>query len=231
MAGIGRVYEMGGLRVVDLSKWIYPERSARPCNLRRFKQEDTQDYHTMIEGMESHLGTHVETPYHLTDDGADILHTPVTQFMGRGVRLMLDVGPNDLINTAAYTNAASAIGIRRDDIVILDSPWHSPPFEPRAEDYRPRLTQALAEACAADHIKALGFGEGINIESDNVTSLVIHQTLFEQNILLIEVIEGLQCLKDDVFFFCAQPMPIAGLDSCCVRAFAIEGLPGFTAGD
>jgi len=47
------------------------------------------------------------------------------------------------------------------------------------------------------------------------------------DIMFLEVMENLDQLQSEVFFLIYQPMPIKGLDSCCVRAVAIEGLPGF----
>ena len=50
----------------------------------------------------------------------------------------------------------------------------------------------------------------------------------EQILSLLEVLKNLEQLKSDVFFISYSPLPIHGLDSCPVRAYAIEGLPGFT---
>ena len=49
-----------------------------------------------------------------------------------------------------------------------------------------------------------------------------------ENIVFLEVLKNLEQLKSDVFFMSYSPLPIHGLDSCPVRAYAIEGLPGFT---
>ena len=48
------------------------------------------------------------------------------------------------------------------------------------------------------------------------------------DIMFLEVMQNIDQLRDEVFFMTCQPMPIKGLDSCCVRAVAIEGIPGFT---
>ena len=42
------------------------------------------------------------------------------------------------------------------------------------------------------------------------------------------MLQNLDQLKSDTFFISYTPMPIIGLDSCPVRVYAIEGLPGFT---
>ena len=40
--------------------------------------------------------------------------------------------------------------------------------------------------------------------------------------------ENLDLLKNDTFFISYAPLPIVGLDSCPVRAYAIEGLAEFS---
>ena len=52
------VYEMGNLRVVDLSKILDPATETRRCHLFRFNTGGPiPDYHTNMDLM-SHLGTH-----------------------------------------------------------------------------------------------------------------------------------------------------------------------------
>ena len=55
-----------------------------------------------------------------------------------------------------------------------------------------------------------------------------HDILMAQNCTFLEVLQNLDQLKSDTFFISYTPMPIIGLDSCPVRVYAIEGLPGFT---
>ena len=58
------VYELGNLRVVDLTKELDPETETRRLSLDRFNTGGPiPDYHTHMD-ITSHLGTHVECPYH-----------------------------------------------------------------------------------------------------------------------------------------------------------------------
>lgn len=63
------VYEMGNLRIVDLSKILDPKTESRRCHLFRFNTGGAiPDFHTNMDLM-SHLGTHCECPYHHDDKG------------------------------------------------------------------------------------------------------------------------------------------------------------------
>ena len=46
--------------------------------------------------------------------------------------------------------------------------------------------------------------------------------------MFIEVLKNLECLEKDVFFMSFSPLPIKGLDSSPVRAYAIEGIAEFS---
>ena len=62
------VYEMGNLRVIDLSKILDPATETRRCHLFRFNTGGPiPDFHTHMDLM-SHLGTHCECPYHHDDN-------------------------------------------------------------------------------------------------------------------------------------------------------------------
>ena len=51
----------------------------------------------------------------------------------------------------------------------------------------------------------------------------------EVDIVFLEVLKNLEELSTDTFFMSYTPLPLIGADSMPVRAYAIEGLPGFTA--
>ena len=78
-------YDLGGLRVVDLTKGLDPATETRRCHLYRFNTGGPiPDYHTIMD-LTSHLGTHCECPYHHDDAWPDVASLPLTSFMGRGL--------------------------------------------------------------------------------------------------------------------------------------------------
>ena len=52
--------------------------------------------------------------------------------------------------------------------------------------------------------------------------------LLAENIIFIEVLKNLEYLEKDVFFMSFSPLPIVGLDSSPVHAYAIEGIKEFS---
>ena len=76
-------------------------------------------------------------------------------------------------------------------------------------------------------VKCVGFGDGVSIENCEADVKPFHDILMEVDIVFIEVLKNLEQLTTDTFFMSYSPLPILGADSCPVRAYAIEGLPGF----
>ena len=225
------VYQLGSLRVVDLTKTLDPKTESRRCHMYRFNTGGPiPDFHTIMD-LTSHLGTHVECPYHHSDDWHDVQQLPLTTFMGRCVYLKFeDLAPNAHIG-AADLDRISRGRVREDDIVILDSNHPYPPFTPGTnspDDKRLFINRESAEWFKKMGVKCVGFGDGVSIENCYEDVCAFHDVLMEVDCVFLEVLKNLDELTSDVFFFSYAPLPIKGLDSCPVRAYAIDGLPGYT---
>lgn len=225
------VYEMNNLRVVDLTKTLDPKTETRRCGLTRFNTGGPiPDFHTIMD-LTSHLGTHVECPYHHNDNWSDVASLPITTFMGRAIYVNIEgLEPNHKI-TGEDLEKACGHRIQEGDIVILDSPMRIDPFTPKTntkEDERLFICRETAEWLKEKKAKCVGFGDGVSIESNNEDVCAFHDVLMEVDCVFLEVLKNLDQLKTDTFFMSYSPLPIKGLDSCPIRAYAIEGLAEFS---
>ena len=179
----------------------------------------------------SHLGTHVECPYHHNDNWPDVQALPLSSFMGRAVYVtLLHLEPNSHIMPADMEKA-SAGRIQADDIALIDSPYCLEPFTQKTntvEDRRLFIGREVAEWFAEKRVKCVAFGDGVSIENNNEDVCAFHDVLMARNIVFLEVLKNLDQLSTDIFFMSYSPLPIKGLDSSPVRAYAIEGLAEFS---
>lgn len=225
------VYMLGKLRVVEMTKYLDPETESRRCHLFRFNTGGPiPDFHTNMD-ITSHLGTHVECPYHHHDNWPDASQLPLTTFMGRAVYANIkNLEPNSYITPEAI-ETATAGNLREGDIILLDSPYKLPPFTEKTnteEDKRLFINKEIAIWLKNKKVKCVGFGDGVSIENSNADVCPFHDVLLAENIVFIEVLNNLEQLKKDVFFMSYTPLYIKGLDSSPVRAYAIEGLAEFS---
>ena len=215
------VYDLGGgLRLIDLSKLVDPATETRRCKLFRFNTGGPiPDFHTNVDIM-THLGTHAECPYHHDDNWPDVTGLPLTTFVGRGVYVDFKdtVAPYTHITAADLDREASKV--REGDIVIIDSSYKLEPFTSATNtevDKRLLIGEESANWFKEKKVKAVGF----DVKP-------FHDILMAENIIFIEVLKNLEYLEKDVFFISFSPLPIVGLDSSPVHAYAIEGLAEFS---
>ena len=122
--------------------------------------------------------------------------------------------------------------LKEGDIVILDSNWKFPPFTPETNSPADKRLFINAETAIwmRDHkVKCVGFGDGVSIENCEADVKPFHDIIMAYDGVFLEVLKNLEYLKSDTFFMSYSALPIIGADSCPVRAYAIEGLPGFSA--
>ncbi len=226
------VYDLGNnLRLVDLSKLVDPATETRRCKLHRFNTGGPiPDFHTNVDIM-THLGTHAECPYHHNDNWPDVTGIPLTTFVGRGVYVDFKetCKPNSHITAEDLDREAKKV--KAGDIVIIDSSYKLNPFTPDTnteKDKRLFVNGETAEWFKNKKVKAVGFGDGVSIENCNEDVKPFHDILLAENIIFIEVLKNLEQLKRNVFFISFSPLPIVGLDSSPVHAYAIEGLTEFS---
>ncbi len=224
------VYELGGLRVIDLTKPLDPATETRRCHMYRFNTGGPiPDFHTIMD-LTSHLGTHCECPYHHDDTWPDVASLPLTSFIGRGIYAVIEEAePNSHI-TAQILDRALGDKVRPGDVVILDSPYKLPPFTDKTntpEDKRLFVNEETAKWMVEHRVKSVGFGDGVSIENSNEDVKPFHDICMAENITFLEVLKNLDKLEKETFFISFAPLPIKGLDSCPVRVYAIEGIEGF----
>ena len=121
--------------------------------------------------------------------------------------------------------------VKEGDIVIIDSSYKLAPFTADTnteKDQRLLINAESAQWFREHKVKAVGFGDGVSIENCNEDVKPFHDILMAENIVFLEVLKNLEELKTDVFFMSYSPLPIKGLDSSPVRAYAIEGLTEFS---
>jgi kynurenine formamidase len=215
------------IRIVDLSKILDPETESRRCKIRRFNTGGPiPDFHTDMD-LTTHLGTHVETPYHHNNDWKDVVQLPVENFIGRCIYLYFEsLSPCAHISAEDLEKEAKG-RIGEGDVVILDSIYPLPPFTSKTnteEDKRLCIGKDAADWFAAKGVKSIGFGDGVSIENNFEDVSVFHDILMAKDITFIEVLKNLDQLSCDEFVLVFLPLPIKGIDSSPVRVIAIEGL-------
>ncbi|MCK4258005.1 MAG: cyclase family protein [Halanaerobiales bacterium] len=174
----------------------------------KFLQNDEYNNFRLEIGM--HVGTHIDTPMHMTNSETFINEISLDRFIGKGC--LLDVRNESVIK---WKEEYSDI-VRENDIVLLFTN-HSDKYG--TEEYftkHPVIDEELANFFIKKKIKMLG----IDFPSPDEYPFKIHKMLFDNNILIIENITNLSELKSiSSFEIIAFPLKIRA-DASMIRVVA-----------
>jgi arylformamidase len=169
----------------------------------------------------THVGTHVEAPYHALKDGKKAADIDYTALIGMATVLdFTDKGRNEAITRSEIAERGE--GIIRGDIALIKTGLSK--YYGTKKYRRPYLQLDAIDWLIAKGIKCLGVDcSGIEDRTaDN--GEINHKRLFSKNILLIEDMNNLDKLNDSRVFLFALPLPIEGLDASPIRPIAVEPL-------
>lgn len=215
-------------RIVDLSHKLFPGKEEYGLKIKtRFTDEVLSGYKRRPDiwyilqdvTMSSHIGTHIEFPYHHLRDGQDAFAFPVEKLIGEAVLLDFSSKKN---NEAIDINDLKKYGkrIKRGDIVLIKTGRDKFYGTEHAHE-RPYLTHEAVKWLVKKKINCIGI-DATGLEIKGTDDQPNHTTLFENGIPLIESMANFNKLKRDRFLIFILPLPIKGLDSSPVRIMAIE---------
>ena len=216
-------------RVVDLTRVLHPGTERFKLEIRTYPVDELLpgfhrpegEWYVLQEwGISSHIGTHVEAPFHHLREGGDVSTIPLATLMGEAVVLdFRGKQGGEAISLAEVRSAGCTIG--RGDIVLVHTGFDRLYGQPNYT--RPYLALEAIEWLVALGIAALGI-DASGIEAYQAPEQPGHLLLFEHGIPVIEELTHLEELRSRRCFFIGLPLPIVGADSCPIRAVAVEGI-------
>jgi kynurenine formamidase len=218
-------------RLVDLSHVIEPGRAGRKFAVEMVGADTVNPNVVRLENqwyimhnvaMVTHIGTHIEAPYHLLKDREDLADLPLDRLAGDAVVLDLrQCPPRSAIPVGRLQRAAEeAGGIRPGDIVFcnLGLARHYGTEAYRANPYfDPPAIGWLAD----QGMKLMGV-DASGVEVPGSEEHVNHRALFERGIPLIENLTNLDRLSGPRVVVYALPIAVRGLEAFPLRVVAVE---------
>jgi arylformamidase len=219
-------------RIVDLTHPLVPGASGRKFEAEMIGADQVNPNVVRLENqwyimhnvrMVNHLGTHIEVPYHLMKDGADLASFPLERLCGEAVVLDLRGLPAEAaIEVGDVEKAAVAAGgIRSGDIAFCNLGYARHYGTPEY-DRKPWFSEGAIEWLAGTGIKMLGV-DASGVEVPGSEEHVNHMALFSRNIALIENLAGLDQLGRARVMVYAFPIAAQKIDSFPLRVVAFEG--------
>ncbi|QVK16830.1 cyclase family protein [Mycoplasmatota bacterium] len=186
-------------KLIDLSHTIKHDMAVYPGDepviLKQNKFYKKDYYNNFILSSGLHIGTHIDTPMHMSEDKLTIDEYPLNQFYGNGV--LINAYQEKIVS---YKEEYDSL-VQENDIVLIYT-GHSEYYGMKNyyEDY-PILSERLIHFLIEKKVKLIG----VDTPSPDKPPFLMHQELFKHHILLIENLCNLNKLinvkKFEVFSF------------------------------
>jgi len=216
-------------RIVELSHKMVPGKENFKLELENYpvekimpeiKRQKDAWYILSKVTMFSHVGTHIEFPYHHLKEGQDAADFPIEKLIGEAVVLDFsskrDQEEITLDELKAYKHK-----IKKEDILLIKTGLDKLFRTERWMEQPYITTEGIKWLIDEKKIRCLGT-DAAGIEMLDTNYQPNHMLLFKNNIPMIESMTNFSSLQKERFLIFILPLPIKGLDSSPVRIIAIE---------
>lgn len=216
-------------KIIELSHRLIPGQEEFPLEIKTFNTDEVMpriqrrpDIWYILQEVKigSHVGTHVEFPYHHLKEGKSAADYPLDHLMGDAVLLDFSHKKKDEEITREEIMVLG-VEIRPGDIVLIRTDMHKLWKTPQGHD-RPVLsidaTRYLVEEIGIHCIGTDATGLEVRGRNDQP----VHQMLFNHNVAMVESLTNLDKLHSTRFEIIILPLMVEGMDACPVRVVALE---------
>ena len=218
--------------LIDLTLTLGSDRISLVPGLVGVETESIQTHETHARSnqklcLATHVGTHVDAPFHFVDGATTVENMPLEKYAGPAILLDLrsvSKGQEPL-TIAEITEAGANPESVKDQIVVLFTGWaEAESGGPRFYGHGPYLGTDAAGYLADCGANAVAVDFPIDKHPDTPLSTIkdfpVHRLLLGQNIPLIENLINLDKLVGKQFELWALPLKLKGGDGAATRAVA-----------
>jgi arylformamidase len=202
------------MRLVDLTMPINAVTPVLPGDplpeFRRLLSFEKDGINLHRVSMNTHFGTHIDSPWHMTGDGKRLSDFPIERFIGRA--MLFDVrGQKEIDIDLLDSDFPEIVILRTDRTRLIGSPVF---FKDN-----PVVGRRLAEKLAAKHVGMIGM-DSHTVDNEPYE---VHKILFKHEILILENLVNLDQIGSTTFTLLALPLKLDKLDGAPCRAVAQVG--------
>ena len=218
--------------LIDLTLTLGSDRISLVPGLVGVETEPIQTHATHARSnqklcLATHIGTHVDAPFHFVDGATTVENMPLEKYAGPALLLDLRSAAKgqEPLTIAELTEAGASPESVKDQIVVLFTGWaEAESGGPRFYGHGPYLGTDSAGYLADCGANAVAVDFPIDKHPDTPLSTIkdfpVHRLLLGQNIPLIENLINLDKLVGKQFELWALPLKLKGGDGAATRAVA-----------
>ncbi len=191
---------------------VYPGDPISKLEQQAWLEKDGYNEYHLSTGM--HVGTHIDAPLHMIENGAMIDQIPIDRLIGPGYLV-------DARNLSKIDSSVLNGEIPKSSILLVYTGWSQRFGESDYFEQYPVLTEDFADRVAELDLKAVG----LDTPSPDREPFLVHKKLLSNNVLIIENLTDLDRLAHELtdrsrFNVMALPPKLAA-DAAPVRVVAV----------
>lgn len=181
---------------------------AEKPNIKPLFSYEKDNFNVTYLGLTSHLGTHLDVPLHLMENGKNICDFPVDAFFGKGMCIYFE-----------NLDSIDFDSIKNIDYLLIYTEWAK--YWNNEEYFKnyPIISKEVVKKIAESHLKGIGI-DCISPDSYDSHKLESHKLILSADKIIVENLCSLENILNKEFYFSCMPLKIA-IDGCPVRAVAI----------
>ena len=209
------------MQIIDLSHEIHEQMTVfgemespsiyRKCTVNK----DGYKLHEIK--INSHTGTHVDSPSHMIEGKKHLSDFPLSKFQGKGLMLKTKDFVSGEIPLSFFKNYE--LEINEADFLLLNSGWYK---KWETKEYHlnfPILSEESAHWLTKFNLKGIGL-DTISIDPTTSENVPLHHIILGAEMLIIENLCNLDILPKSGFLFQCLPLKIDQSDGSTTRAVA-----------
>lgn len=186
------------------------------------KTKDADGWNASTLTFYSHVGTHMDAPFHFNVSNQTIDEIPVSDFVGRAwVIDARKVGAKGLVAVHHISETILENFVAGDSLIIWTG-WSQHAGTQKYRDELPRISESLAHWCIAHKVKMIAVEPPSVADVNDLEEVTkIHEILLA-GVVIIEGLTNIEALQTNCVELIALPLKIENGDGAPARVIAIE---------
>ena len=205
--------------IIDLTRVLDPASPGVDFEPARTLEKDGWNAQTLT--LYSHIGTHMDAPFHFGVSDQTIETLPPNRLMGKAWIVHIPHIQGKELITSLHVQAV-ADKIQPGDNLLLRTNWSKVREYERFRNELPRIGEDLAHWCVEKKINILGVEPPSVADVNNLEEVTqIHHILMKGDVLIVEGLVNLDKITTNWVWLIALPLPIKAGDGSPIRALAL----------
>jgi len=209
---------MDNLRIYDLSVAIYPgmlkwidDQDVKLRQETSIRNGDAYNFSRLI--CSTHIGTHIDAPYHFTADGKTVDRLNLYDLIGEALVVKIDadtITADELRDIDFKTYKRILFKTRNSELL-------------KSEEFNKEyvsLDYSAAELLVKNNVRVVGI-DYLSIEMYETEEHPVHKLLTENEVIIIETLD-LSKIEPGAYFMVALPLKLKGCDGAPARVVLVE---------